>query len=565
MRPIHSLGRSAALSACLAGWVALAVWAPPARGQLPSEPGKPPPALKPGGVRLVGASLSARTLAPASPKAAEPGPAPTAILPEGLSPPAPATSAPGPDAAGPVREPAGAIGPQEATVSLEWVGPRTAKVGQSGDYVLVVRNLCHLPAQHVRVRVRIPSNMTALLTEPPAKADGPMLSWDLGTLQAKQERALRLKLTAESKGQHTPQASVTFTGTTAMRLEVREPKLAVKVLPPEKVVLGDSAPFTVALSNPGDGAVDRVKVQAVLSDGLQHPRGKRIQFEARNLAAGETRNVILLCATHAGGAQKCQVFAEAEGGLKAGAIATVRVAVPRLDLQVVGPVLRYLDRKAVYVLKVTNPGDAPATNVTVIDVVPAGLKFLTASDGGRHDFQKHTVSWYLGEIAPGKAREVKFEMQAVRSGAYKHKATAVGARGLHAESELLTRVEGLSALLVELRDVEDPIEAGGDTGYEVIVTNTGSKTETDIKLVAIVPDNMQFKSAQTAQGVARFREEGKTIVFEPIAELAPRADAIFRINVKALEAGTAYFEVQLSSTNLPKPVVKTEATRIYAD
>src|SRR6185295_13234654 len=131
------------------------------------------------------------------------------------------------------------------------------------------------------------------------------------------------------------------------------------------------------------------------------------------------------------------------------------------------------------------------------------------SDGGRHDFQTRTVSWFLGEIGPGQTREVRMEVQAINPGDHKHKASAVGARGLRAESELMTKVEGLAALLVERVDTEDPIEAGGDTAYEVRITNTGSKTETDIKLVASIPDKMQFAGAQ---GPVRYREEGKTVV-----------------------------------------------------
>jgi hypothetical protein len=113
-----------------------------------------------------------------------------------------------------------------------------------------------------------------------------------------------------------------------------------------------------------------------------------------------------------------------------------------------------------------------------------------------------------------------------------------------------------------MMDTDDPIEAGGDTAYEVRITNTGSKTETDIQLVATVPDKMQFKAAQ---GPAAYRQEGPTIVFEPIARLAPRADALFRINVKAVEAGTALFKIQVTSTDLTEPVIKMEATRIYVD
>jgi uncharacterized repeat protein (TIGR01451 family) len=453
-------------------------------------------------------------------------------------------------------------GRQEPAISIEWVGPPTAKVGQPADYTLVVRNACNIPVQQVLVRVRIPAGMTTATTEPKALSENNVLVWELGTLLSKQEKNLQMRLVADAKGDVMPQAWVTFTGSSVMQVKVREPKLVLKATAPEKVMVGDAAAFTLTVSNPGDGAADQVKIHAVLTDGLEHARGNKVDFEIGNLAAGETRSVQLICGTKNGGPQKCEGAAEADGGLRANDSAGVDVIMPRLELQLVGPALRYLERKALYTLRVTNPGDAPATNVTVGDVVPAGFKVLAASDGGRHDFSTRTVSWFLGEIGPGQSRGVKLEVQAINPGEHKHKATAVAARGLRAESELLTRVEGLSALLLEMVDTEDPIEVNGDTAYEIRVTNTGSKTETDIKIIATVPDKMQFKNAQ---GPVRYREEGKTIVFEPIEKLAPRADAIFRINVKAMEPGTVRFKIQMTSTNLVEPVIKMEATRIYSD
>jgi len=453
-------------------------------------------------------------------------------------------------------------GRQEPSVSMEWVGTPVAKIGQSADYSLVVRNISNNPLQQVKVKALIPSGLSMVSSEPRATAEEAMQAWDLGTLVAKQERIIQIKLKAEHKGDATPKAWVTFTGAAAMRLRIREPKVALKCSVPEKVLVGDTAAFTLTVSNPGDGSAEQVKIRALLTEGLEHARGNKIDFDVGSLAPGESRNVTLLCATRAGGMQKCEVTAEAEGGITAKDSAALNVIMPRLDLQLVGPRLRYLDRRAIYSLKVTNPGDASATNVTVAHTVPAGFKVLAASDGGRHDFQTRTVSWFLGEIGPGQGRELKFEVQAVNVGEYKHKATAVGARGLRAESELPCRIEGLSALLVELVDTDDPIEVSGDTAYEVRISNTGSKTEDDIKLVATIPDKMQFKNAQ---GPARYREEGKTVIFEPVAHLAPRADAIFRINVKAMEAGTVRFKIHVTSANLTDPVIKMEATRIYSD
>jgi len=450
----------------------------------------------------------------------------------------------------------------EPALSMEWVGPPTAKVGQPSDYTLVVRNVCNIPVQQVLVRVRMPNGLNVTAMEPKAANENNVLMWDLGTLMARQEKNMHMKIVADARGDVMPQAWVTFTGSSIMRIRVREPKLALKVTAPPSVLVSDAASFTLTVSNPGDGAAELVKIHANMSDGLEHARGNKVDFEIGNLAAGETRSVQLICGTKTGGTQKCECTAEADCGLKAADACNINVITPRLDVVLIGPGLRFLERKALYTLKVTNPGDAPASNVTVGDVVPDGFKVLAASDGGRHDFSTRTVSWFLGEIAPGQTREVKFEVQAINIGEHKHKASAVGARGLRSEAELLTRVEGLSALLMEMVDTEDPIEVGGDTAYEIRVTNTGSKTETNIKLVATIPDKMQFKSVQ---GPVRFHEDGKTIVFEPLEKLAPRADAIFRINVKAMEAGTVRFKIQMTSTNLTEPVMKMEATRIYSD
>ncbi len=458
--------------------------------------------------------------------------------------------------------PDGPMGRQEPAVSMEWVGPAVARVGVPQDFTLALRNTANMPIQEVLVRVSLPAGMKMSSTEPKAEVENNVQVWRIGTMMPRQEKNIQMKLIAEACGDVTPKAWVTFTGMSVLHVKVREPKLLLQTTVPEKVMIGDAAAFTLTVSNPGDGSADLVKIHARLGEGLDHGRGNEVHFEIGNLAAGESRSVQLICGTRGGGAQKCECTAEADGGLTAVSIGTVNVTMPRLEVQLVGPGLRYLDRKALYTLRVTNPGDAPATNVTVGDVVPAGFKVLAASDGGRHDYNTRTVSWFLGEVGPGQTREVKFEALAIEAGEQKHKARAIGARGLVAENELTTRVEGISELLLDVLNSENPIEVGVETIYEVHVTNAGSKTETDIKVVATIPDKMEFKSAQ---GAVQFRQDGKTIIFEPIDKLAPRADTTLKITCKAQEPGTVRLKVQVTSTDLPEPVIKLVPTRIYSD
>jgi uncharacterized repeat protein (TIGR01451 family) len=455
-------------------------------------------------------------------------------------------------------------GRQEPAVSLEWIGPPVAKLGQAITYQILVKNISAAAVQQVVVRNKLPAGVSVQGTEPKAVVDGNMLLWDLGTLQPHQERRLDLALVPEAKGDLVCQAMVTFTGTSVVRLKVREPRLVLKCSAPDKVLLGDIATVSMTVSNPGDGVADRVKIKATLPEGLEHTRGKTVELDLGNLGPNENRSVQLVCVTKAGGEQRCEAVATAEGNLHAEDSVGLEVILPRIDLEVNGPKIRYLDRPATYVLKVTNPGSAPASNVTINDLIPAGFKYVSASDGGRHDFSSRTVSWYLGDLTPGQSREVTLNVLAVGTGDHSHKVSAIAARGLKAEAEVTTNVMGLSALLMELVDIDDPVEVGADTSYEVRVTNTGSKMETNLQLICTLPERMEIRGAQGAGGVAH-RVQGKDIVFDPLPRLAPRADAIYRIHVRGIAPGDLRFRARITADGLTEPVLKEESTKVYGD
>lgn len=485
--------------------------------------------------------------------------------PERPTPPTPVVvnSAELPLEAGPGVSDANPTGRQEPAVTLEWLGPPVPKVGQPAEYTIVVRNACTIAVQQVMVRAKINPGVTVAATEPRAFQEENILMWELGTLFPKQQKELRVRLVCPHKGDVACQAWVTFTGSSALRLKVREPKVVLKATPPERASYGDNCSFLLTLSNPGDCPAESVKLHAELSAGLECAKGQRFDLDIGSLAPGETRSVQVICATRDGGDQTCEATVEAEGGLKARERAMVHVNMPRLDLEVVGPRLRYLDRKAVYTFRVSNPGDAPAGNVTLTDVVPAGFRIVSA-DSGRHDTSNHTVSWFLGEIPAKQGREVKLELLAATAGDQQHHVSVSAARGLKVEGEVVTKVEGLSALLMEVVDTEDPVEVRSDTTYEVRVTNTGTKAETDVRLTCTIPPQFQVKEVKAPEGV-RVQFTGQEVIFEAIPKLAPRADAIYRITVTAVAKGDARFKATLTSTNLVEPVHKEESTRVYED
>src|SRR5438445_188416 len=196
--------------------------------------------------------------------------------------------------------------------------------------------------QPVPIRVRLSSGAAVVATEPQAVTEDNVLMWEVGTLLPKQEKNLQMRLMTPARGDVAAQAWVTFTGSTALKIKVREPKLVVKAIAPEKVMVGDTPSFTLTVSNPGDGVTEMVKLHAELSDGLESPRGKKFDFDLGNLNPGESRSVQVLCNAKTAGEHCCLAAAGADAGLTAQDKAIANVIVPRLDLEVKGPKLRYL-------------------------------------------------------------------------------------------------------------------------------------------------------------------------------------------------------------------------------
>jgi uncharacterized repeat protein (TIGR01451 family) len=455
-------------------------------------------------------------------------------------------------------------GRQEPGVGLEWICPSTARLGQPVTCTLIVKSLSTNRLHNVVVHGRVPAGARINGTEPKADMDGDLLVWHLGNLEPRQEKRLDVQMVPMSKGIQPCHAFVSFTGSSTARLEVREPKLALKAVAPKQAVTGDPAPVTLVVSNPGDAPAERVKVQAILSKGLDYGKGENVEFNLDSLAAGESRTVIVMSAAKAVGGQTCTALATADPQLSAEASVAIEVIAPRVEVTMSGPALRYLDRHATLTFKVTNPGSAVANHVTLTEQVPAGFKVLAATGEGRHDFVSRSVVWFLGDVAPGQNKEVTLELVAINPGEFKHVATVVAARGLHAETELHTRVEGLPALMMELVDTEDPVEVGKETSYEIRVTNTGTKTETNLQLTCTIPEKMEFRGAKGAGGCP-FKLEGRELIFAPVPKLVPRADAVYRVNVRCEAPGDLRFQARVRADGLTQPVLREESTRVYGD
>ena len=461
-----------------------------------------------------------------------------------------------------------ADGPQTAALGVRVLRTGPVRLGRPCTAELIVRNDGPADAAAVVVTAQIPAGLRLAdaAPTPDRTARGNRTSrpsWVIPALAAGERRTLTLTLIPEAGGPAKLAAGVRGTVVAADPLVVTEPKIAVEIDGPDETLLGEPATQTIAVSNPGSGAIDEVILEVVLPDGLEHRGGpKRLTMNVGALAAGETKPVRLALVATAGGAQTIAVTARGEAGLSAAAARTVEVASPQIELAIAGPSLRYVNRDATIALTVTNPGDAATDNVRLGYRVPEGFAFLTADASGTHDPAGRTVRWFLGRVDAGASRTVTVDLKATAGGEQTHRAEVSASSRAKASAEHVTRIEGTASLVLTIEDSDDPVEVGSETVYTVTVANEGTAPAKTVGLACRLPEGCE---TGPVRGPAASRREGRLVLFDSLPDLAPGKRAVYTLRVKGTTAGSKRFQTRLVSDSISEPLIHEEITKFYAE
>jgi uncharacterized repeat protein (TIGR01451 family) len=459
---------------------------------------------------------------------------------------------------------AAASGPHASAVSLEWVKKSDFNVGQECAVELVVKNTGSSPAEHVSVEAHFHAPIRLVSAKPQPIENQEHLTWELGTLAPGSEHRIALKLIPSRRGELGLQAHVRLTGSAKSTFRVEEPLLKVAVTGPADVTLGDSATQMVTVSYPGTGAAQDVKIFAKLSSGLEHARGGReTEMEVGTIMPGESRTIRLPLTCVKGGEQSVSVTATTPNS-EASNVATTSIQVlsPSLAIAADGPALRYKGRNAKYTVKVANDGSVANNNVRVTQAITAGFQFVSADHGGKYDAALNTVSWFLGRMDAAQEIEVSCELTPVALGDFAQKISVASDAGAHAEDEIETKVDGAASLTMEIVDLDDPVEVGVETAYEIRVKNGGSKAAHNVSLHCELPSGVQLISAKGATDAAA---EKHVLKFKPLSQLAPGQESVFKVHVKGLSDGNQRVKARLSSDSLAEPLLQEEQTKFYSD
>jgi uncharacterized repeat protein (TIGR01451 family) len=453
-------------------------------------------------------------------------------------------------------------GPQRPALEIQKFAPTEIQVGKPAKFVLRVRNIGGRQAEDVTVRDEVPKGTRLISTTPRADNDASHLVWQLGTLSAGEERTVEMQVMPTAEGEIGSAAMVSFATQASAKTLCTMPQLAIRMTAPSEVMIGGEQHVKIELHNPGTGDATGVMVYENVPQELRHAAGSSLEFEIGTLRAGETRQLELILSAEKAGKVINALTARADGNIQVEQQVEFEVVAPALQVSLDGPSRRYLERPATYQVNVENPGTAVAKDVELVTKLPKGMRFVRANNLGQYDAATHAVYWSLAELPQGERGSVELVAMPVQPGEQTLEVEGHAQQGLEDQTSQQILIEGLAAIMFEVRDAVDPIEVGGETSYEIRVVNQGTKAATNVQVIVGLPSGIR---ATAADSESRYAIQATGVVFEPIAQLAPKADAVFRVQVQGVQAGDQRVTVEVNSDDFDQPIRREESTRVFGD
>ncbi len=438
--------------------------------------------------------------------------------------------------------------------------PKEVQLNRTFDYTITVTNLAANPIEDVVVEDQIPASYRFGKASPsPRTTTQNSLEWNLGKMSANSSRIITISGRPTSTASLSQCVNVTFRTQVCSTIKVVAPRLKLVQIAPSSALVCDTIPLKYVITNPGTGHVRGVTITGSLPPGLRTTGGQsKVVVPAGDLAPGRSMTHTVETTASRVGRYTPRATASSAGGIKAVAEeTTTEVLQPILRLANASRKVGLMGQPVDFEITAFNSGNGTSAGTTVKALLPANATFLKSTAG---TVKGNLLKWYIGALNPKENRTVIVTVKPTTVGTLSCTAEVSGICADSAKATASTRVTGIPAILLEVIDINDPVEVGGQEIYVITATNQGSIPETNVSVVVELEDTMQFVSATGDSGGVH--RKGK-VIFAPYSILKPKAKATWKVVVKAIRSGDVRFGVSMTSDQFRRPVAETEATNFY--
>ncbi|MCG8584822.1 MAG: hypothetical protein MI757_08945, partial [Pirellulales bacterium] len=457
------------------------------------------------------------------------------------------------------------IATESPALSVRTAGPRKIVVGRESLFEVKIQNAAGTDADGVVVSVDLPDWAEVAGTEPTSGTayppqNGPEarpLEWHVGHLAGGNRETLRLKIVPRKSIPFELGVRWTFTpkGSQA-KVEVQEPKLTMRIAGADEVRYGQTETYRLIVGNPGTGDAEDVVVN-LLPNGPGNQAVASVKLGT--IEAGEEIVREIAVTPREEGELRVRAQAIAAGGLKADVDQRVLIRRAALEIEALGPRVRYSGTEATFAIKLTNTGNYMAQNVMVSTRLPAGATYVRDSGAGSLNKATQELNWRVISLPAGAIKELKVVCLLSKPGVNHLNVVAKGSDDISEQAMASTRVDALADLRMSVVDPQGPVPTSEEATYQIRIVNRGNKAAEEIDLVVFFSAGME---PVVAEGATHRIAEGQ-VTFNRIATIAAGEERVLKVRAKAKQGGSHILRAELVCGELETKLAVEETTRFY--
>ncbi|MBS0204333.1 MAG: DUF11 domain-containing protein [Planctomycetes bacterium] len=462
-------------------------------------------------------------------------------------------------------------GVQQARLTIEKIAPQQATLGEPLVYSVIVKNIGSADARQVVVEDRVPKGTDMVGSNPPgyliekkipdSDQVEKKLSWPLGTLKPNEQKKISIKVIPRQEGPVGSVARVHFATEVAAEIQVAGPKLSFTAKAPPQARVGETIEMVFLLKNTGTAPATNVSVRDLVPAGLKHEAATDIECPIGKLAPNETREIVLAVTAVKPGRATNKAILTGDGGINQQIDTPIDVVGEQLALTRSGQTKVYVDRPTQFTNSIRNEGDTEVKHVRISEVVPAGMEFVGATNGGQYDQVQRAIFWDLGALPPGAEAKVSSKLIAKESGIQQGQVVATGPNGSKASITTDIDAVGRPELQVEAISRADIIAVGDRLTSKIQLKNHGSAPARNVRLSIRLPRELKLINVR---GVRGSQQDG-LVTFEAVPSIDPNGTVAYELEMEAVSVAQTQMTLEISADHLSRPARRSETVEIAAE
>lgn len=268
---------------------------------------------------------------------------------------------------------------------------------------------------------------------------------------------------------------------------VQQARVTIEKIAPQQATLGEKLVYSVIVKNVGGIDATQVIVEDRIPKGTEldgtAPRAeiidKKLIWKIGTLRPNEEKKISIRVIPR----QEGPIGSLARVSFATEVAAEIQIAAPQLSFDVKAPRQARMGETIELTFTLKNTGTAAASNLSVRDLVPPGLKHEASSD----------IECPIGKLAPGETREIVLSVTAIKPGKATNRATLLSNGEMAQELESVIEVIGEQLVLTPSGNTK--IYVDRPAVFTNSVKNEGNAQVKQVRVSEIVPSSMDFVEA----------------------------------------------------------------------